>query len=126
VPKFDGIITSRSIRLLNGKLAPFEFTFSLTEPKLNIRFLTEALRVIQDLGLHDVLGVQYFEEHNTQFSVEITQGNANVIVPREALLDSQLIDAFWVFNEDENDRCHCREQCFPQKGANHQQNYSCG
>jgi hypothetical protein len=35
------------IRLLDGKLAPFEFIFSLTEPKLNIGFLTEALRIIR-------------------------------------------------------------------------------
>ena len=126
VPKFDGIIAPRSIRLLDGKLAPFEFSFSLRAPELNIRFLTEALRVIQDLGLHNVLGVRYFEKHDTQFSVEITQGNANVMVPRGALLDSQLIDAFWVFNQDENDRCHCREQCFPQKDAPHEANHSCG
>jgi hypothetical protein len=91
-----------------------------------IGFLTEALRVIQDLGLHNVLGVRYFDKHDTQFSVEITQGNANIIVPRGALLDSQLIDAFWVFNQDEDDRCHCREQCFPQTGADHQKNHSCG
>ena len=46
VLKFDGVIAPRSIRLLNGKLAPFEFSFSLTEPKLNSEFLTEAFRTI--------------------------------------------------------------------------------
>ncbi len=126
MPKFDGIIAPRSIRLLNSKIALFEFSFSLTEPKLDIGFLTEALRVIQELGLHNVLGVRYFEKHDTQFSVKITQGNANVMVPRGALSDSQLIDAFWVFSKDGNDECHYIKQCFPQKGADHQQNHSCG
>jgi len=126
VPKFDGVIVPRSIRLLDGKLAPFEFSFSLTEPKFNLHFLTEALCTIQDLGLHNVLGVRYFDKHDPQFSVEITQGNANVMVPRGPVSDSDLIDAFWVFNLDEDDRCHCREQCFPQGGGAHQGNHSCG
>jgi hypothetical protein len=126
VPKFDGVIVPRSIRLLDGKLAPFEFSFSVAEPKLNVEFLTEALRTIQDLELHNVLGIRYFDKHDTQFSVEITQGNANVMVPRGPLSDADLIEAFWVFNLDENDRCHCREQCFPQGGGAHQANHSCG
>ncbi|OAF59828.1 hypothetical protein VC83_03878 [Pseudogymnoascus destructans] len=122
--KFDGVIAPRSIRLLDGKLAPFEFSFSLTEPELNSEFLTEAFRTIQDLGLHGVFGVRYFDNHDTQLSVEIIQGNANVMIPRGSL--SGLIDAFWVFNQDEDDRCHCREQCFPQGGSEHQKNHSCG
>ncbi|ELR08215.1 hypothetical protein VC83_08023 [Pseudogymnoascus destructans] len=124
VLKFDGVIAPRSIRLLDGKLAPFEFSFSLTEPQLNSEFLMEAFRTIQDLGLHGVFGVRYFDKHDTQLSVEITQGTANVMIPRGSL--SGLIDAFWVFNQDEDDRCHCREQCFPQGGSEHQKNHSCG
>jgi hypothetical protein len=50
-PKFEGNIALRSIKLFDGKLAPFELSFSLTEHKLNIRLLTEALRVIRGLGI---------------------------------------------------------------------------
>lgn len=57
VPKFGEVNLPRSIRLLEGRLAPLEFSFSVAEPKLNIEFLTEALRTIQSLGLHNVLGV---------------------------------------------------------------------
>lgn len=125
VSNLGGVIVPRSIRLFNGKPAPFEFVFVREEPKLDIGFVADALHAIQDLGLHDVLGVRYFDTYDPKYSVEITQGNANVMVPGGEGL-SGLLEAFWVFSLDEDQRCHCREQCFPQEGDDHQENHSCG
>lgn len=124
---FNGIIHPRSIRLFGGKLAPYEFSFHSQKPQqLHHEFLSEAFSLIRDLGLHNHLGIRCFEEHDTRYPVEITQGNANVMVPLGAYPSSELIDAFWIFTEDDNDRCHCREQCFPLKDRKHEENHSCG
>ncbi|KAF3492140.1 uncharacterized protein GIQ15_01657 [Arthroderma uncinatum] len=100
VPKFNGVIAPRSIRLFDCKLAPFEFIFTLKEPELSLGFLITAFRVIEDLKLHNVLRIRYFDKHDSQLSVKVTQGKANVVVPQGVLSDSNLIDAFWVFNLD--------------------------
>ncbi|KAH9212300.1 hypothetical protein DL95DRAFT_525165 [Leptodontidium sp. 2 PMI_412] len=67
------IISPGSIRLLDSKLAPFEFAFSLTEFELNEEFLEAAFRIIQDLGLDKIPGVRYFDTYDAELTVDHTR-----------------------------------------------------
>lgn len=77
------------------------------------------------LGLQNVFGLRYLDEFDPELSMEVTEGNANIMMSRGSVPDSSLIEALWVFSTRDDDRCHCREVCIKLQGG-HDRDHSCG
>ncbi|KUL81524.1 hypothetical protein ZTR_10336 [Talaromyces verruculosus] len=123
--KYEGLITPRSFRLWGGLPVPYEFAFSPTMPMYDAKFEHRVFDLLRGLGLEGVFGLRYLDEYDPNLSMEITEGNANIMMPRGSVPDSSLIEALWVFSPRDDDRCHCREVCF-KKSEGHENDHSCG
>jgi len=125
VEKYEGFIVPRSFRFSNEGPIPYEFAFSSTKPLYDEAFQLKMLDMLHKLGLQEVFGLRYLDEYDPELSMEITEGNTNIMMPRGSVADSSLIEALWVFSPRDNDRCHCREVCF-KLSSGHQSDHSCG
>jgi len=47
------------------------------------------------LGLQETFGLRYLDEYDPELSLEITEGNANIMMPRGSVTDSSVIEALW-------------------------------
>jgi hypothetical protein len=123
--RYHGFVVPRSFRLFDGVPAPYEFAFSSTAPSYDEEFHQKLFNMLRNLGLQDVFGLRYLDEYDPELSMEVTEGNTNIMMPRGSVPDSSVIEALWVFGPRDNDRCHCREVCFKLKDG-HQGDHSCG
>jgi hypothetical protein len=121
-----GKIVPRSVRYYEGVAAPYEFAYVWeTTPVIN-PFPRKALDLLKTLGLDLVFGIRFLDNRDSNMSVEITEGKVNIMMAPEVVPDSEpLIEALWIFGPNENDRCHCREHCWPTKDG-HDRDHSCG
>jgi len=125
VPQYEGLIAPRSFRLYKGAAVPYEFAYSKETPRLNGTFQNMALEMLKNLSLDHIFGLRCLDEYDPNLSIEITEGKTNIMLGRGSIPQSELIEALWVFGDDDNDRCHCREHCWPKKDG-HDQDHSCG
>lgn len=127
IRKYDGLVLPRSFRLIGGSFVPYEFEFFDTEPphQMNQAFMSQLSDQLCQLGLADILGLRNLDEYDSGLTVEITEGNANIMIKRGIVPEEELIPALWVFDEDGDQACHCREFC-RTKGGNHvESNHAC-
>ncbi|KAH8714086.1 hypothetical protein GQ44DRAFT_625153, partial [Phaeosphaeriaceae sp. PMI808] len=120
-----GTIAPRSFRLYQGLATAYEFAYSKEALTLSDPFQTEALTVLEVLHLDQIFGLRRLDDHDPGMSVEVTEGEVNIMLETEAVHKAELIEALWVFGEDDNDRCHCREDFWPTKDG-HNQDHDCG
>ncbi|KAK9641238.1 hypothetical protein HCH54_008992 [Aspergillus fumigatus] len=114
VPKYQGAIVPRSYRLFRDSFMPYEFDFAEVEesshPALqgtrDAEFLTELSALLEQHGLEDVLGLRILDGRDSELSVEVTEGRANIMLPRRAFEPESLIEALWVFGPELVDACH--------------------
>lgn len=119
VPKYQGAIVPRSYRLFRDSFMPYEFDFAEVEesshPALqgtrDAEFLTELSALLEQHGLEDVLGLRILDGRDSELSVEVTEGRANIMLPRRAFEPESLIEALWVFGPELVDACHCKSYC---------------
>ncbi|KAF2261487.1 hypothetical protein CC78DRAFT_607690 [Lojkania enalia] len=126
--KYNGFIVPRSFRFLEEKLVPFEFEFSdLNSPsEIDGAFSAKLSSLLNQLGLDHVLGLRTLDTHDSELTVEVTEGNANIMIKRGIVSDDELIQAVWIFGKDEDDACHCKEFCRVLGGEHVESNHSCG
>ncbi|KAF1351771.1 hypothetical protein EJ07DRAFT_136915 [Lizonia empirigonia] len=127
VPVYQGQIVPRSYRLYKGTTVAYEFAYSEagngSAPLPD--FQTGALGMLKQLGLDEIFGLRHLDWHDPSRTIEITEGKTNIMIGRGAVPPNELIEALWIFGTDENDRCHCREHCWPTKEG-HDKDHSCG
>ena len=123
--QYAGSIVPRSFRLYEGAPAAYEFAYSRDASYDNNSFQITALKLLESLQLDHIFGVRLLDDHNPEMSVEVTEGRVNMMLPPDGVPQSELIEALWTFGVDDNDRCHCREHCWPTKEG-HDQDHSCG
>jgi hypothetical protein len=128
-PQYAGLIVPRSFRLYHGSIAPYEFGYSnsMVVPSLDHDFLKKAFEMFKQYGLDQTFGLRCIDKRVSDLSIEVTEGKTNIMLPRNSAPLSELIEALWVFGDDneDDDRCHCREHCWPNKG-DHDKDHSCG
>ncbi|KAF1995659.1 hypothetical protein P154DRAFT_580630 [Amniculicola lignicola CBS 123094] len=125
VPQYQGVIAPRSFRLYNSAAVPYEFAYSTKEPHFNVTFETGALKMLENIALDQIFGLRHLDEHDPSLSVKITEGKTNIMMDRGSIPESELIEALWIFSNNEDNRCHCREHCWPTKDG-HDKDHSCG
>ncbi len=125
--KYEGVVSPRSFQLNKRQFVPYKFGFSDAElpSPMNQDFLVELSLLLQQLRLDKVLGVRVLDNHNSELTVEVTEGKVNMMIRRGAVLDEELIPALWIFG-DEDQACHCKEFCRVDKGNHVEKNHSCG
>lgn len=81
-----------------GSLAPFEFDFSLSSPHRDPEggIFRELSALLHQHGLENILGVRSLDRYDPELSVEITEGNTNIMTPKGSVRESELIEAFWI------------------------------
>ncbi|KAK5637374.1 hypothetical protein RRF57_013086 [Xylaria bambusicola] len=129
--KSGNSIVPRSFRLLRGKFVPYEFDF--TKPskqpqfsaQVSQKFLSELSTLLRDLGMDQIVGFRALDKHDSNLTVEVTEGKMNIMVARGDVSDDGLIEALWIFGVDEDDKCHCDGYCQPYSDG-HVENHSCG
>ncbi|KAI1325827.1 hypothetical protein F5Y16DRAFT_411223 [Xylariaceae sp. FL0255] len=127
--KYDSRITPRSLRFLGEYVQLYEFDFSTRESPITVDdgFLRHLSEFLYEHGLENILGLKLLELRDPEVSVEVTEGISNIMLPRGAVDDNQLILAMWVFGKDEDDRCNCREYCYTDANKKHTgSNHGCG
>ncbi|SPO05320.1 uncharacterized protein DNG_08007 [Cephalotrichum gorgonifer] len=128
--KYDNFILPRSFRLSQGKFVPYEFDFSDTDDLLHQvdqEFLSQLSSLLYQHGLDHLLGIRSLDQHSSELTVEVTEGNMNIMIRRGIVPEDELIEALWVFGKDEDDSCHCREFCRrDNKGEHYENNHACG
>ena len=126
VPKYQGSIVPRTFRFMGGGTVPYEFAFSETMPSETSHegFLQELSGFLHDHGLEGILGVRLLDSYDPDRPMEVTEGKTNIMMPSGSVLDTDLIEALWVFHPEETQRCHCREYCFKSDGK-HVENHGC-
>ncbi|KAL4934821.1 hypothetical protein BDV06DRAFT_217856 [Aspergillus oleicola] len=128
VPKYEGFIIPRTFRFFHGNLTPFEFDFSFFSPSrrdTDRQFLQKLSALLHQHGLENILGVRSLDRYDPDLSVEITEGKANIMIPRGSFKESELIEAFWVFGPYNLQKCHCREYCWKSSEGKHLEDHGC-
>ncbi|KAI0107508.1 hypothetical protein GGR51DRAFT_515735 [Nemania sp. FL0031] len=129
--KHGNSIVPRSFQLAQGKWVPYEFDFTKPSEQLQFsaqvsqKFLSELSILLCDLGMDQIVGLRALDKHDSNLTVEVTEGKMNIMVARGDISDDQLIEALWIFGVDEDDRCHCNAFCQPSSNG-HYENHSCG
>ncbi|KAF2231934.1 hypothetical protein EV356DRAFT_277210 [Viridothelium virens] len=123
--KYGGAIAARSWRSVEGIMIPYEFFYSDVAPSYNTAFAAKLSILLHELGVQETFGLRYLGGHDSALSMEITEGRANIMMPRGAIPDSEVIDALWIFGVDEDDRCNCGEVCF-KTSSGHDRDHKCG
>lgn len=138
--KYEGVITPRSWRLLDGKFVPYEFEFSdeasgsaaagggSALDKADPRFLADLASLLRHRKLDQLLGLRALDQYDSGLTVEVTEGKMNIMIRQGIVPASELIEALWIFVEHgKRGRCHCREFCRTDRKGNHvENNHSCG
>lgn len=127
--KYDGVILPRSFRVDQGKFVPYEFDFSDADspPQMDQAFLSELSSLLHQHGLDKILGLRVLDKHDSELTVEVTEGNMNIMIRRGIVPEDELIQALWVFANDADEACHCREFCRrDSKGTHFESNHACG
>jgi hypothetical protein len=125
VPHYKGMIVPRSFRHFKGRVIPYEFAYTKEARTPINAFVNLALKLLKSLNLDHIFGVRSLDDRNPNLSVEITEGKVNIMLEPDAIPETELIEALWMFSKDDNDRCHCREHCWPVKDG-HDKDHSCG
>lgn len=124
--KYGGLVVPRSYKLLDGQFTPYEFAYMPgTIPGKNVEIPEGVGKLLQSLGAEHILGLRFLEGRQPDFNVEVTEHNANVMVPRGCMPDDTLIPAVWIFEPEDDDRCNCREYCSKESWG-HVKTHGCG
>lgn len=118
----------RSFRLLGDKLDPFEFAYRpgmTAEKSLDMSKALKAGELLRTLKVDNFLGLRHLEGRNPDFNVEVTENNANIMIPRDAADNDKLIPAVWIFGPNDDDRCNCNEYCSKESWG-HVKTHGCG
>lgn len=93
------------------------------------RFLADISSMLVHRRLNQILGLRALDQYNSDLTVEVTEGNMNIMIRQGVVPENELIEALWVFVEQpgKHGRCHCREFCRQGKNGRHiENNHSCG
>ncbi|AEO56662.1 hypothetical protein MYCTH_78828 [Thermothelomyces thermophilus ATCC 42464] len=133
IDKYEGTIFPRSFRLMEGNFVPYEFGYFHERPhpvflgERDSQFLKEFGSFLAEHQLDGVLGLRDLDQRDSKLNVEVTEGKANIMMPRGSVPESELIPAVWIFGLDDDDRCHCREYCYRDSKGNHTgSDHGCG
>ncbi|KAF1364332.1 hypothetical protein EJ07DRAFT_99250 [Lizonia empirigonia] len=122
---YKGTIEPRSFRYYQGMVTPYEFAYLKEALSPTGTFVNMALKLLESLHLDHIFGIRFLDNRDPNLSVEITEGKVNIMLEPDEIAEAELIEALWVFGKDDNDRCHCREHCWPVKDG-HDKDHSCG
>jgi hypothetical protein len=133
IDKYEGTILPRSFRLMEGNFVPYEFGYfhetrlPTFEGRRDGQFLKKFGSFLAEHQLDRVLGLRDLDHRDPKLNVEVTEGKANLMMPRGSVPDSELVPAVWTFGLDDDDRCNCREYCYKDsKGKHTGSNHGCG
>jgi hypothetical protein len=113
---------------MEGNFVPYERPHPAFGGEGDVRFLKEFGGFLAEHGLDQVLGLRDLDQRDPKLNVEVTEGRANIMMPRGSVPESELIPAVWVFGVDDDDRCNCREYCYRDSNGKHtgEGNHGCG
>lgn len=126
VPKYEAFVVPRSYRFFGGEVTPYEFGFAETihSAKEDNEFLQHLSDLLDRLDLKNVFGLRVLDDYDPNYSMEVTEGNSNIMLPRGSVPDSEVIDALWVFSPEGPQRCHCNSVCRKIDGK-HVEDHGC-
>jgi len=117
-PKYNGQVVPRAYMFENNDLIPYEFSFV---PAADIPvapdtgFFNALNQTLTTLGLEKLFGVRDLQDYDNALSVEVTEGDANIMLPRsDSFTPADLIEALWVFGP-KTAPCYC--QCYCYRGC---------
>lgn len=107
--KYNSLILPRSFRLDQGEFVPYEFDFSNADspPQMDQAFLSKLSSLLYQHRLDQILGLRVLDKHDSELTVEVTEGNINIIIRRRIVPKDELIQALWVFAKDKDEACYC-------------------
>ncbi|PPQ83200.1 hypothetical protein CVT25_004259 [Psilocybe cyanescens] len=128
--KYNGQVVPRAYMFENDDIIPYEFTFvsgSVEEDPVSgdEPFFNALNQTLTSLGLEKLFGVRDLQDYDSEKTVEITEGEANIMLPRsnETFTDATLLEALWVFGP-KTTPCYCACYCFrPYCGRGHHINH---
>lgn len=126
-PKYNGHIVPRAYMFENNDIVPYEFSFvpGMTDipGSTETEFFNALNQTLTDLGLENLFGVRDLHDHDNHLSVEITEGDANIMLPRDkSYTADDLIEALWVFGP-KTTPCYCQGYCWRGYGGCHRRNH---
>ena len=114
-PKYNGQVVPRAYMFENNDIIPYEFSFVPATDipvSTNTKFFNALNQTLTALGLEKLFGVRDLQDYDNGLSVEVTEGDANIMLPRSDLFASaDLIEALWVFNP-KTAPCNCLLHCY--------------
>ncbi|KAK4459680.1 hypothetical protein QBC42DRAFT_289295 [Cladorrhinum samala] len=79
------------------------------------QFLKEFGNFLAEHQLDRVLGLGDLDQRDPKLNVEVTEGKANIMMPRGSVPESELIQVrrfgTWGSTTHDDDRCNCHEHC---------------
>lgn len=113
VKMYGGYVVPRSFRFQNEKVEAYEYEFSeeLISDKIDLGFLSEFSELLRQRGLDQILGLRFLGETDSKLTIEVTQNNLNITMPFWDDPGSKMVEALWVFGEEEDHEAKCRQVC---------------
>ncbi|KAF9473385.1 hypothetical protein BDN70DRAFT_885900 [Pholiota conissans] len=116
--KYNGQIVPRAYMFEKDDIVPYEFSFvsaaendGVTDVATDVQFFNVLNQTLTSLGLEKLFGVRDLRDHDNNLGVEITEGEANIMLPHDGTHSpSELIEALWVFGP-KTAPCYCLCYC---------------
>jgi hypothetical protein len=104
-PKYNGLVVPRAYLFEDNDIIPYEFSFvpATTDVPVSIdadsKFFHALNQTLTNLGLEKLFGVRDLSDSDDSFMVEITEGDANIMLPRsDSMGPDDVMEALWVFD----------------------------
>jgi len=125
-PKYNGQVVPRAYMFENNDIIPYEFSF-VPVPDIPVSTDTEFFdalnKTLTTLGLEKLFGVRDLQDYDNDPSVEVTEGDANIMLPlTDSFTSADLIEALWVFGP-KTAPCYCQGYCTPGYYPRHWRNH---
>jgi hypothetical protein len=103
-PRYNGLVVPRAYMFEGSEIRPYEFSFvpattdATVSESVNTEFFDVLSKTLTNLGLDKLFGVRDLDDYDDNFPVEVTEGNANIMLPRsDSFTAEDLIEALWIF-----------------------------
>ncbi|KIM81948.1 hypothetical protein PILCRDRAFT_8207 [Piloderma croceum F 1598] len=118
--KYNGLVVPRTYMFENNDIIPYEFSFvppTDTPVSIDTAFFDALNQILTNLGLEKLFGVRNLKDHDKDLSVEVTEGDANIMLPHDdSYTSADLIEALWVFGL-KTTPCWCQGYCWRGYGV---------
>ncbi|OBR10511.1 hypothetical protein CH63R_06203 [Colletotrichum higginsianum IMI 349063] len=92
----------------------FKFIVKEEINRVDVKFFAQVAKLLDEHGLGDVFGIRDLKNYNTDLNVEVTENNANLMLPCGSIDEDRLIITVWKLGLQEDDSCNCMSYCFKE------------